>query len=242
MCEICGTPRLRRPTSKPARAHERGDRTHPVLTRRRAYAVVIAASGKSRASAARPRAPRGGPELREVEAPRPDVHRQRDVRLRPGPPECLHPAALRLLPDPDLLDRRVPLVVVRNRAGPRRGRDLDLRARDRPALPLAADRPARGGDRGTSRALPRVARPAREPRDPRPADRGGDVRPDAARGEPALGLDGGRARSRRRARRALERATDRAATRPRRLRPLARRRLGRRDRGASRRRRHDQPG
>ena len=47
----------------------------------------------------------------------------RDVRLRPGRAVGVHAAALRLVPDPGLLDLRAQLVVDRDRADRRRGRD-----------------------------------------------------------------------------------------------------------------------
>ena len=56
------------------------------------------------------------------------VPEDRDLRLRARASVGLHPAALRLLPDRRLLDRRLPLVVGRDRAAPDRGRDLALRA------------------------------------------------------------------------------------------------------------------
>src|SRR5581483_9325602 len=127
---------------------------------------------------------------------------------------------LRLLPHPRLLDRRPALVVARDRADPRRGGDGGPRLRDRPPLPLAA----RGLDRRTrldAAAVPRLARRPRQPRDPRPAPRRGDVPARARRRTRALVAARRRARRRERRRGALERAAPPPAAGARRLPGLA---------------------
>ena len=182
-----------------ARARRRprpsGRRSTRALTRRRAYALVGAAAccRASPCSLARARRrPRGV--HREERRLRADVRRQRHVRLRPGRAVGVHAAALRLLPDPDLLVfgrswRRVGLAQIA-----RRGRDRAARLRDRPPRRLAARRRGRGARRDAP-AVPRLARRAREPRDPRPAARGGDRAAHARRRRAADGRSGSRPRS-----------------------------------------------
>src|SRR3954454_6450058 len=62
------------------------------------------------------------------------IPRRGDVRLHPGPSVGLHAAALRLVPDPPVLDLRPPLGGGRARADRRRLRDGPDRLADRRAL------------------------------------------------------------------------------------------------------------
>ncbi len=153
----------------------------------------------------------------------------------PGHPVCLHPAALRLVPDRRHLDRGLPLVVDRRRPDPRRGRDVDRRLRDRAALPLEANRPAGSRDRDPA-ALPRLARHPRQPRDPRPAARRGRLRLALLIASPPLPPDRRGARNRLGRRDPLEHAARAPPVRARCLPALAERRLGDRcDRAGARR-------
>src|SRR4051794_7423526 len=75
---------------------------------------------------------------------RPHLPRHRDVRVHTGPPVRVHPAAVRLVPHPPLLDLRPPLAGRRSRTHRRCLRDDPGRLADRPALADAGDRTARG--------------------------------------------------------------------------------------------------
>ena len=124
--------------------------------------------GRSAAPRARARArddPRG---VRRQERPlRDDARRPRDVRLPPGRPVRVHPAAVRLVPRGDLPAVRSLVARGRARTDRRRGRDRARRLRDRDAAPLARRRPRRRDDRDA----PPVRRLARRPPEPRGARR-----------------------------------------------------------------------
>ena len=66
----------------------------------------------------------------------------RHLRLHPGPAVGVHAAALRLLPDPDLLDPRPPLALDRARADRGRARRRVARLRDRQTDRRRAGRPS----------------------------------------------------------------------------------------------------
>ena len=130
----------------------------------------------------------------------------------------VHAAALRLVPDPDLLDRRPALVVARH------GADRSSPSRPRCSSTRSADASSRRAP-GSSRAVIATLQPYLvwhdvhvQPRDPRPAARRCDV---PAR---ALVADAPLARARRRARRSSA-ASRSSRTRASLLLPLAARRL-----------------
>ena len=103
----------------------------------------------------------------------------------PGPADGVHPAPLRLVPDRRLLDRRLPLVVDRG------SQLLVAIATSVVVFEIGrrflsrAHRTDRSRDRDAA-AVPRLARHPREPRDPRPADRGRNLPAGAARREPPV--------------------------------------------------------
>ena len=96
---------------------------------------------------------------------------QRDVRVRPGHPVRVHAAALRLLPDPALLDLRPHWLGRRARADRGRGRDRAPRyAIARRVAAAARRRWSRA--RRDAQPVPDLARRPRQPRDPRPGRAG----------------------------------------------------------------------
>src|SRR5512133_2011492 len=100
------------------------------------------------------------------------VRAPRDVRARPRPALRVHAAALRLLPRARLLDLRARMVVGRLRADPGRDRYGVPRLRDRRTSAVAQRGRLRSG-RLDAEPVPSLARRPPEPRDPRPAARGG---------------------------------------------------------------------
>ena len=138
---------------------------------RHPYVVLAVAAGvaATRSAALRARRDSGGVHGQERRL-RPHVPRERHVRLHPGSSLRVHAAALRLLPDSDLLDRSL-LGDRRSRPHRRRDRHGVDRLCHRPTDRVAGCGP-RWRPAGHAPSVPRLARRPSQSRDPRPTARG----------------------------------------------------------------------